>query len=558
MVDHLVNVNEDVDVDDVVFENIGNIEDMDGVEFDENIGNGEDMNDVDFKNILDQDSSDEESILSDDVGFTSDASEYETDIGEKFILAAEIRALNDRTKYCMIQSYYTTGDMENHERVERELLEQCDRIATLVECFAWLQRCDECIERLEELCRVKRPRLTVGHRQSAVARIARLAGAKSQLERRFVHVGGEYAGSGYASSNEQSLVWREIDAAFESHILTGAVINFNHIEPRRFLEDAREIVLERVRDAVERVPREITTKRAVISVRTTDNACFAWSVVAALHPAEEYVYRESSYPHYSTVLNFVGIEFPMTLKDIVTKFEHLNAVSINVYGIENKQILPLRLTSDKKEKHINLLYLQDPRDDNVGHFTWIKNLSRLVRSQLTRKEHKKYFCDRCLHYFGSKERLQTHEVDCRKINDCTIRLPSEDDRWLEFGNHRNQERVPFVVYADLECVLQKTEPDKEDASYTYQRHKVCSVGYYVRCSYDNSLSSYHFRRDENCITWFTEELGSLAHRIKDIVSKCPWKRYPSSNGRRTAPRRVATFARSRSRQTIRGSAIIAT
>ncbi|KYM98938.1 hypothetical protein ALC62_10334 [Cyphomyrmex costatus] len=33
--------------------------------------------------------------------------------------------------------------MENHERVKRELLEQCGRVATLVECFAWMQRCDE-------------------------------------------------------------------------------------------------------------------------------------------------------------------------------------------------------------------------------------------------------------------------------------------------------------------------------------------------------------------------------------------------------------------------------
>ncbi|KYM96622.1 hypothetical protein ALC62_12714 [Cyphomyrmex costatus] len=65
--------------------------------------------------------------------------------------------------------------MENHERVERELLEQCGRVATLAEGFAWMQRCDECIESLEELCRTKRPRLAVGHRQSAVARIARLA-----------------------------------------------------------------------------------------------------------------------------------------------------------------------------------------------------------------------------------------------------------------------------------------------------------------------------------------------------------------------------------------------
>ena len=81
--------------------------------------------------------------------------------------------------------------MEN-ERVKRELLEQCGQVATLMECFAWLQRCDECIKQLEELYRAKCPRLAVGHRQSVVARIARLAGAKSQLKRRFVH-NGEYA-----------------------------------------------------------------------------------------------------------------------------------------------------------------------------------------------------------------------------------------------------------------------------------------------------------------------------------------------------------------------------
>ncbi|XP_018365779.1 PREDICTED: uncharacterized protein LOC108762993 [Trachymyrmex cornetzi] len=245
------------------------------------------------------------------------------------------------------------------------------------------------------------------------------------------------------------------------------------------------------------VPREIAAKRAVINVHTMDNACFAWSVVAALYPAEKYTERESSYPHYTTVLNLTGIEFPVTLRDI-PKFERLNTVSINVYGIENKQVLPLRLTSDKKEKHVNVLYLQDPRNDGVGHFAWIKNLSRLVSSQLSRKKNKKLFCDRCLHYFGSSQKLQTHEVDCQKLNDCAIRLPSENDRWLEFGNHCNRERVPFVVYADLECVLRKTEPNKEDASsYEYQQHEVFSIGYYVRCSYDDTLSAYQFRRDKN-------------------------------------------------------------
>ena len=48
------------------------------------------------------------------------------------------------------------------------------------------------------------------------------------------------------------------------------------------------------------------------------------------------------------------------------------------------------------------------------------------------------------------------------------------------------------------CILRKTKPKKEDASlYTYKQHEVCNVGYYVRCSFNDALSSYQFRRDEN-------------------------------------------------------------
>ncbi|XP_071582111.1 uncharacterized protein [Temnothorax nylanderi] len=141
------------------------------------------------------------------------------------------------------------------------------------------------------------------------------------------------------------------------------------------------------------IPREIKLKRAVINVRSMDNACFTWSVTAALHPAQRHVERESSYPHYTSVLNLTDIEFPMTL-DQIKRFEGHNDISINVYSIEkNKElaILPIRLTDRKMDRHVNLLYVQD---DNVGHFACIKNLSRLVSSQLSKKKNKKYFCDR--------------------------------------------------------------------------------------------------------------------------------------------------------------------
>ncbi|XP_026825441.1 uncharacterized protein LOC113561963 [Ooceraea biroi] len=214
----------------------------------------------------------------------------------------------------------------------------------------------------------------------------------------------------------------------------------------------------------------------------------------------------------------------MSLKQI-KKFELLNDISINVYAAQEKKkkkkekeklmIVPIRLADEKKCKHVNLLYIQDPQDNNVGHFTYIKNLSRLVSSQLSKKMHKKYICDRCLHYFHTNEKLEAHTADCQRLNDCAIILPNEEDKWLSFTNFNRKERIPFVVYADLECILQKTD----DNPKLYQRHQVFSIAYYVRCNYDASLSGYRSHRDTDCIVWFIEQLKDLAHRVKVILSR---------------------------------------
>jgi len=85
----------------------------------------------------------------------------------------------------------------------------------------------------------------------------------------------------------------------------------------------------------------------------------------------------------------------MTLNQI-KKYENQNNISIHVYCIEKQKelsILPIRLTEKKKmDKQVNLLYMQN--DDDVGHFALIKNLSRLVSSQLSGQKNKKFFCNR--------------------------------------------------------------------------------------------------------------------------------------------------------------------
>jgi len=80
--------------------------------------------------------------------------------------------------------------------------------------------------------------------------------------------------------------------------------------------------------------------------------------------------------------------------------------------------------------------------------------------------------------------------------------------------------MPFVVYADLKCTLEKMET-KNPTTTLYQqhhRHQVFSIAYYIHCSYDDSLSTYWFHRGNGCVAWFAEELRVLAHNVKSILS----------------------------------------
>ncbi|KYN21919.1 hypothetical protein ALC57_05696, partial [Trachymyrmex cornetzi] len=103
----------------------------------------------------------------------------------------------------------------------------------------------------------------------------------------------------------------------------------------------------------------------------------------------------------------------------------------------------------------------------------------------------------CLHYFNSSAKLEIH----RTVKKLMIEQyqTTEDDKWLSFRNHCRKERIPFTVYANLECALKKTDSDSQFATHKYQHYNVFSIGYYVHCSYDSSLSGYRFRSDKDCI-----------------------------------------------------------
>ncbi|GJQ87693.1 hypothetical protein Trydic_g14310 [Trypoxylus dichotomus] len=210
----------------------------------------------------------------------------------------------------------------------------------------------------------------------------------------------------------------------------------------------------------------------------------------------------------------------------IPRFERQNSVSINIYILEKSgkkafNVVPAYLTKDKQEKHVNLHLIQNAYDqgDDDGctpryRYAWIKDLSRFVTSQLSNRTNRAFFCDRCLHYFWTRQKLEAHIEDCSAMNECKVRLPTAEQANLQFKNFKNKEPTPF---ADLECAL---EPGQSDKGQKLHDHIPYSIGYYVKCSYDPSLSFHRSYRGEDCREWFAIEMKQFAEDA-ETVFLCP-------------------------------------
>ena len=87
--------------------------------------------------------------------------------------------------------------------------------------------------------------------------------------------------------------------------------------------------------------------------------------------------------------------------------------SINVYSFDEKDysILPLQVSEiHDAELTIDLLYYKNGEN---SHYVLIKDLSRLISSQLSKDSHKLFICRRCLCHFYSKEKLDDHLKLCK-------------------------------------------------------------------------------------------------------------------------------------------------
>ncbi|KAJ8983456.1 hypothetical protein NQ317_013331 [Molorchus minor] len=285
------------------------------------------------------------------------------------------------------------------------------------------------------------------------------------------------------------------------------------------------------------LPISITKKNAIVNIKNNDEYCFAYSVVASLYNGDPN--NVATYPDFRTVFDFSEVTFPMKIKDI-PNFEQKNNVSINVYGLElvfkngknmYEIIGPLHYGKVKQNHHINLLLFSDENKNGelCNHYCYIKNLSALISSQISKNEHKKHFCDGCLQFFTSSEKLEQHrENDCNFIrNDFPTMEPVTDKfgniipaNILKFENIQKQMRVPFIIYADFECILKPIENNNVQdplSSYTVKKfeHIPYAYAYYIKCSFDEQESKFYLSQDENVSNF----IDNIENDVRTLYNK---------------------------------------
>ena len=164
-----------------------------------------------------------------------------------------------------------------------------------------------------------------------------------------------------------------------------------------------------------------------------------------------------------------------------SKIEVKNIICINVFDHENVLVFPIYVSRQKFEDFMDLLLLID---DEESHYMYIKDFNKFMFHE-TKNKNKKWFFKLCLQCFSKENVLIKHKEDCLSINgEQSVQL---EEGTIEFQNYFKQMPVPFKIYADFECNLERAKVMKALTQKKYQCHIPCSYAYKVVCT-DNRFS----------------------------------------------------------------------
>ena len=102
-------------------------------------------------------------------------------------------------------------------------------------------------------------------------------------------------------------------------------------------------------------------------------------------------------------------------------------------------------------------------------------MSGLLRG-ITSNHNGDFYCLNCFHSYTSKRKLKKHKRVCKDHAFCDTIMPDEDNKILKYNPGEKSLKLSFIIYADLECLLQKinTCQNNPDKSYTEKKSRACT------------------------------------------------------------------------------------
>ena len=96
-------------------------------------------------------------------------------------------------------------------------------------------------------------------------------------------------------------------------------------------------------------------------------------------------------------------------------------------------------------------------------------------------------------------------------------MPEEDNKILKYNQGEKSVKVPFVIYADLESLIEKmnTCHNNPEKSSTTKINKHTPSGYllFTQCSFDTTKNKLDYCRGTNCMRNFCLDLGQHVTKI---------------------------------------------
>lgn len=146
---------------------------------------------------------------------------------------------------------------------------------------------------------------------------------------------------------------------------------------------------------------------------------------------------------------------------------------------DEKELVYLERESSVKDNIINLFL-------HEKNFIVVKDLWKLLGSQLSKDGHKKYICLRCINAFGTEKLLEEH-MELSQNHDHQRHVYPKEGSKCFFKQYHKLHRVSFVVYADFECFVKQMYRKIGKKIVQYQTEHIPSGFCYIIKCMDESI-----------------------------------------------------------------------